>query len=87
MFIIKTTHTATKENANFTGETQVWYNGKNYASLGDKNKFPELWEIREYGFTTKASAMRGFKAQKKVVDWEEKQGFWTVNIELVEVNL
>ena len=87
MFIIKSTHIATETNANFTGETQVWYNGKNWSSLGDKNKFPEEWEIREYGYTTKASAMKGLTAHKKVADWEEKQGFWKVTVELVEVNL
>ena len=87
MFIIKTTHTATKENANFTGETQVWYNGKNWSHIGEKNVFPSKWEIREYGYGTKASAMKGFKAHKEMAEWEENQGFWTVNVELVEVNL
>lgn len=84
MFIIKTHYVATEANKNFCGEEQTWYSGKKGHTLS-KDEMPAQFWINLYGYTTKASAMRGLKAAKELDVWETKHGWWVRKSELVEV--
>lgn len=83
MFIIKKHYEATKTNKNFAGEIHDYYCGKAGHTLS-QDEIPCKYFINEYGYSTKAAAMRGLKAAKEFADWETKRGHWNVSAELVE---
>lgn len=82
-FIIKQHYEATEKNTNFAGEVIDYYTGKGYSALG-KNEFPIRYYIENYGFSTKAAAMRALKAIIAGNKQEESYGFWKVTSTLVE---
>ena len=83
MYVIKIHYTATEANPNFVGDEQDWYEGKGSVVLGDKNKFPNDWEVKEYGYKTRSGAMRGLKAAQERAELETKYGFWIATASLV----
>lgn len=43
--------------------------------------------VKEYGFKTKASAMKAFKTHKECAEHENARGYWNDMVELVEVEV
>lgn len=99
-FIILVHYEATPENRNFYGKkdgVQNWFKGKGYAALHSIYDAYELGEedytklspylIREYGYTTKAAAMRGLKAHKELAESETDYGNWNVTCKLIKLSL
>lgn len=87
MFIIKKHYVATENNPNFTGQIADFYEGKGGHILCAKNKFPENYSIKEYGYSTPASAAKGLKKAIELAKWETGFGHWKVTAELIEVQL
>lgn len=83
-FVIKVTCEATENNNNFKGETQIYYKAKNSSIQNpDYLKF----FAKEYGYTTKAAALKGFKRELDLAEWETAKGFWKDTCELLEVEI
>lgn len=82
-YIIKKHYEATENNPNFKGEIKDYYEGKAGHIIGSDH-FPAAWEIEEYGYSTKAAAIKGLKVAKELADWETNRGFWNVTVSLVE---
>lgn len=92
-YIIKLECNATDLNHNFKGEKLISYYGKEEKDLSDFNSYtkhigtPIPWKVKEYGFKTKASAMKALKTHKECADYETAIGFWNDTVELVEVEV
>lgn len=85
-YIIKSYSDATEKNINFAGEKHYWFYGKRQAMIG-KDYFPTTYLIKEYGYTTKAAATRGWKVIQELNEWENSYGNWSCHSEIVEVTL
>lgn len=82
-YIIKQHYEATEKNTNFAGEVIDYYTGKGHTAIG-KNAMPIPYYIENYGFSTKAAAMRALKSVAEGAKWESSRGFWNVTCSLVE---
>lgn len=92
-FIIKVNSEATEKNDNFKGQKHQYFYGKQETEVSDFNHYsnhigtPIPWMVKEYGFSTKASASKAMKARNELDEWETKHGFWNTHSELVEVEV
>lgn len=99
-YIIMTHYEASPKNTNYFGTEEAvknYFYGKGQELLTDiyqAHKITESdaqnithWLLTEYAYTTKASAMRGLKAQQAGAEWETAHGWWKVSCKLVEVNI
>lgn len=97
-FIVLVHYEATPKNANFYGKkdgVQNWFKGKNHRVLHSLWDAYELGEedytklspyfIIEYGYSTKAAAMRGLKAYKELAQADTDRGLWNVTCKLIKV--
>jgi hypothetical protein len=83
-FVVKVICEATENNENFKGETRIYYKAKNASTQNpDHLKF----FAKEYGYATKAAAIKGFKRELDLAEWETANGFWKDTCELLEVEI
>ena len=91
-YIIKEVETATEQNPNFKGDTQIWYHGKNIS-----RKISSSWEegdrfhnyyIKKYGYSRKIDAYKALYQWKDFAAQEDREGFWKhTSVEIVEVEV
>lgn len=92
-FVIKLESNSTDLNHNFKDEKHICYYGKEETEVSDFNcdtkHIGELvpWKVKEYGFRTKASAMKALKTHKECADHENAKGYWNDTVELLEVEV
>lgn len=83
-YIIKKDYQATEKNTNYAGEHKVYYRGKNEMTVC----LECAYDVKTYGYTTKAALARGLKKAQELADWEMNNGgFWDITISYVEVEV
>ena len=70
---------------NSKGEVQDWYTGREDYSLSKMNEYPSTYQIIEYGFSNKASAIKALKVAQEGAKMETNYGSWKVTAELEEI--
>ena len=98
-YIILTHYEATPKNTNHFGTNEAvqnYFSGKGWSNLPVRRPHEvtesdvqniSTWMLKEYAYTTKASAMRGLKAHQENAEYEEGLGWWKVSCKLIEVNI
>ena len=89
-YLIKKTYRATEKNEAFKGQTRILYCGPDgahecFSKDTDKELRESSWYLKERAYKSKASLAKGLKAQERNRIYEEGAGFWTFDLEVVEI--
>lgn len=84
MFIVKKHYEATVDNIDFAGNIHDVFYGKQETRL-DSGNGPIGWLVREYGYSTKAAAVKGLKKAQSLAEWETSYGMWNITASIVEI--